>query len=333
MTTTVPTAASVGAGAPSTSRQIRVLVVLAVLAVLAICAYMFLFLTGSWDYAMKIRGRQVLSMVLVGYASAYSAVLFQTITNNRILTPSVMGFDNLFVLIQTLVVFFFGASALALIDARLKFGVEVLVMIGFALLLFRWLFGKRSRDLYVLVLVGIVLGSLFAGLSSLASRMIDPNDFITLQDALFASFNNVEVELLAVSTIAVIGATLYGAKLFRQLDVVALGRDQAICLGVDHRKVVNRSLVLVAVLVSVATALVGPITFLGLLVANLARELMGTFRHRWTVPAATLLAIIALVGGQFVLARLLDYNSALIVVVNFVGGIYFIALLVRGARL
>lgn len=86
-------------------------------------------------------------------------------------------------------------------------------------------------------------------------------------------------------------------------------------------------------LVSVSTALVGPITFLGLLVANLARELVGTFRHRWTVPAATLVAIVALVGGQFVLARLLDYNSSLIVVVNFVGGIYFISLLVRGARL
>ncbi|NCL74349.1 iron chelate uptake ABC transporter family permease subunit [Rhodococcus sp. YH1] len=322
--------------APAATRRrnpARVLVVLAVVAALAVCAYLFLFVTGSWDFAMKIRGRQVLSMVLVGYATAFAAVIFQTVTNNRILTPGVMGFDSLFMLLQTLVVFLFGASALATLDPRLKFGVEVLAMVGFALVLFRWLFDRGSRDLYVLVLVGIVLGALFGGLSSLVSRLIDPNDFMTLQDVLFASFNNVQVDLLAVSALLVVAATAFSVPLLRQLDVVALGREHAIGLGVDHRRVVTRALIVVAVLVSVATALVGPITFLGLLVANLARELVGTFRHRWTVPAATLVAIVALVGGQFVLARLLDYNSSLIVVVNFLGGIYFISLLVRGARL
>ncbi|WP_223304640.1 MULTISPECIES: iron chelate uptake ABC transporter family permease subunit [unclassified Rhodococcus (in: high G+C Gram-positive bacteria)] len=318
---------------PRSDRRTRVLVVLAVIAVAVVCAYMFLFVTGSWNYAMKVRTRQVLSMILVGYATAFAAVIFQTITNNRILTPSVMGFDSLFMLIQTIIVFFFGAGALTAIDPRAKFGVEVLVMIVFALVLYWTLFGRESGDLYVLVLVGIVLGSLFAGLSSLASRLIDPNDFITLQDILFASFNTVHVELLGVSAICVAAATAFSLPLLRQLDVVALGREHAVNLGIEHRKVLNRTLIVIAVLVSVSTALVGPITFLGLLVANLAREITGTFRHRWTIPAAVLLSIIALVGGQFVLARLLDFNSSLIVVINFVGGIYFISLLVRGAKL
>ncbi|MFE7422047.1 iron chelate uptake ABC transporter family permease subunit [Rhodococcus sp. NPDC057529] len=315
------------------SRPARVLTLLAAVAVTAVCCYLFLDVTGSWTYAMKIRSRQVTSMVLVGYATAVAAVVFQTVTNNRILTPSVMGFDSLFVLIQTLIVFFFGAGALATFDPRIKFGVEILAMIGFALALYWWLFGKRAKDLYVLVLVGIVLGTLFASLSSLASRLIDPNDFITLQDLLFASFNTVHADLLGISVVLVVAATVYALPLLRQLDVIALGRDHAVGLGIDHRRVVSRALVVIAILVSVSTALVGPITFLGLLVANLGRELVGTFVHRWTIPAAALVAVIALVGGQFVLARLLDYNSALIVVINFFGGIYFISLLVRGARL
>jgi iron complex transport system permease protein len=121
-------------------------------------------------------------------------------------------------------------------------------------------------------------------------------------------------------------------RLLPRLDVVALGRDTAVGLGVDHRRAVNRALLAVAVLVAVATALVGPITFLGLLVANLARQLLRTHRHAWVLAGAALLGLLALVGGQLVLEQVFGFNSSLSVVVNFVGGIVFIALLIREPR-
>ncbi|MFI7615782.1 iron chelate uptake ABC transporter family permease subunit [Nonomuraea terrae] len=198
--------------------------------------------------------------------------------------------------------------------------------------LHRWLFGRDGRDLYVLVLAGVVFGTLFGSLSSLAQRLINPNDFVVLQDSLFASFNQVDPGLLAFSAVVVAAMAVWTARLSARLDVVALGRDTALNLGVNHASVVNQALVVVAVMVSVATALVGPVTFLGLLVANLARQLTGTFRHRTVVPAATLLSVIVLVGGQAVLERVFGMNTALSVIINFAGGAYFIALLIRESR-
>ncbi|WP_211347019.1 iron chelate uptake ABC transporter family permease subunit [Saccharothrix australiensis] len=313
-------------------REHRVLALLALAAAATVVAFCVIALRGNWEYALAIRARKVAAMVVVGSAVAVSSVLFQTVTNNRVLTPGIMGFDSLFVLIQTLVVYFFGALALSSADPRLLFAGQVVAMVVFAGALYRWLFDRRSRDLYVLVLVGVVCGTLFSSLSSLASRLINPNDFVVLQDTLFANFNSVDRDLLAVSAVLVAVVSLWVVRLFPRLDVLALGREHALNLGVDHRSVVNQVLVAVAVLVSVATALVGPITFLGLLVANVARQLAGASRHRVVVPASALLAVVALVGGQLVLERVFALDTALSVIINFVGGIYFIALLIREAK-
>ena len=118
----------------------------------------------------------------------------------------------------------------------------------------------------------------------------------------------------------------------RVLDVLTLGRDNATALGVEYRREVLAVLAIVSVLVSVSTALVGPITFFGLLVANLAYQLMGTHRHAVILPAAALLGVLTLVGGQVVLEHAFGLNTVLSVVIEFVGGIVFILLLVRGGR-
>ena len=308
------------------------LVTLGVGALVAVAAFLLVDVTGSWAFALEPRGRKVVAMVLVGCAVAISTVQFQTVTNNAILTPSIMGFDALYVLIQSVAVYAFGAVAVVRLPVELRFVIEAAMMIGFAMVLHRWLFARRARDLYVLVLAGIVFGTLFRSGSNLVSRLIDPNEFQTLQDRMFASFNSVDTRLLAFSAVVVLVCGLLAWHSRRELDVIALGRDTALTLGVDHHRVVNRQLGVVAVLVAVSTALVGPITFFGLLVANLARQLLGSFHHRSTLPAAALLGILALVGGQFVLERVLGYATALSIVINLVGGVYFLGLLMKGTR-
>ncbi|MGY1748588.1 iron chelate uptake ABC transporter family permease subunit [Modestobacter sp. SYSU DS0511] len=330
---TVSPAAATATEAQRAARRRRVLLLLGLVAL--VCAGLFLTVgvTGSWEFSLRLRSRRLAAMVVVGIAVAVATVLFQTVTNNRILTPSIMGFDSLFVLIQTVGVFWFGAGTLAGTDVRLRFLVDLVALVAFGALLYRMLFGQTQRDVYVLVLVGVVLGTLFTSLTLLVSRLIDPNEFLTLQDLLFASFNGVDPQLLTLAAVIVAAVLVGVVRLVPRLDVVALGRDTAVGLGVDHRRVVAVSLLAMTVLVGVSTALVGPITFLGLLVANLARQLLGTHRHAWALPGASLLAVIALVGGQLVLEQVFGFNSSLSIVINFVGGIVFIALLTREPRL
>lgn len=313
------------------SRPATVLIVLAVLAVICIGLFMTLGVRGNWGFVIPFRGRRLLALLLVGYSVAVSTVLFQTVTGNRILTPSIMGFDALYVLVQTATVFFFGTVALVQTDPHLRFAMEVGLMIGFSWILFRWLFLGEERSLHLLVLIGIVFGVFFRSLSNFMQRMLDPNAFQVLQDVLFASFSTVDTTLLGIS-FAIVGlVTLVLWRLGPYFDVLTLGRPQAINLGVPYRRMVVSVLVMVSVLVAVSTALVGPVTFFGLLVASLAHGLTGTGRHRHVLPAAALVAIVCLVGGQTLLERVFAFDTALAIIIEFVGGLVFILLVIRGA--
>ena len=308
------------------------LLLLALAALAAIVLFMTYDLKGSLSFALELRGRKVAGMAIVGVAVAYSSVLFHTTTHNRILTPSLMGFDSLYVLIQTGAAFLFGTGAFLSLDVRIRFGLEVTLMLGFAALLYRLLFGRENRDLFMLVLAGIIVGTIFASMTSLLTRLIDPNEFMTLQDLLFANFSAVNQDLLVVSALAMGAVILFNWPLLGQLDVVALGREHSVNLGVNYHRLVKRCLVAIAILVSVSTALVGPVAFLGLLVSNLAYQFTGTFRHRWTVPAASLTALVTLIGGQFLVQEVFAFQTRLSVTVSFVGGLYFILPLLREAR-
>lgn len=306
------------------------LAVIGLLALGAVAAFLLLGVRGSWSFALQFRGMKLAAMLLVAYAIAVSSVLFQAITHNRILTPSVMGFDALYILIQSLVVLGLGIDPLRMEGGNaLRFGLEVVAMTGFACLLFRGLFTGASQSLHLMLLTGIVCGLLFRSLSSFVVRLIDPNEFAYLQDRMFASFNAIQLELFWVALGAVLLASTLAWRLRHRYDVLALGRDMAVNLGVDYRRTVLLTLVAVSVMVSVSTALVGPVVFFGLLVSNLAALTMGTDRHRWLVPAAVLWAVVFLVGGQALLERVLALNATVSIVIEFIGGLLFLLLVTR----
>lgn len=316
------------------ARTQRVTLVFTVLTLttIAVCVlFMTLGARGSWSFVLPFRGVKLFGLALVGIAIALSTVMFQTIINNRILTPSIMGFDALYALIQTILVFMFGAADVSAFDKRLMFVAETGLMLLFAMLLYRWLFSATSRSLHLLLLVGIVFGVLFRSISGFMQRIIDPTEFLILQDRLFASFNSIDQTLLVISTIILGGCIVASWLMLPKLDVLALGREHAIALGLNHRLMVSITLLLVIVMVSVSTALVGPVSFFGLLVANLAYLLMPTARHAIILPTAALLGIIFLAGGQVILERVFGLDTALSVVIEFVGGIFFLLLVIRGA--
>lgn len=308
------------------------LALLAGAALLAAVLFMTLNARGNWDFVLGFRGRKLWGLALVAYAIAVSTVLFQTVTGNRILTPAIMGFDHLYQLVQTGLVFVLGGFAYATLDPQLRFAGDLVVMVSLSLLLFRWLFGRAARSLHLLVLVGIVFGVLFRSLSNLMQRLIDPNEFAVLQDALFASFNAIDPTLLGLATLILAAVSLAGLPLLPRLDVLLLGRDAAVGLGVDHVRTVSAVLAIVAVMVSVSTALVGPVLFFGLLTAHLAYLVMPGYRHIHVLPAAVLIGLIGLIGGQAVLEHVFGYNTALSIIIEFVGGLTFLYLLLRTKR-
>ncbi|GLR10274.1 enterobactin ABC transporter permease [Mixta theicola] len=304
---------------------------LSALALAFIVLFMTINLGGNIGYILVHRSLILATMLLVAFASGIATLLFQTVTNNRILTPSVMGLETLFILIQTLLIFFIDANGLKMLGTTGQFICEAAILVLFSTFLYRWLLGRIGINLHMVLLVGLVCGTLFRSISGLLQRLLEPGEFAILQSRIFATFTRAAPEIIAISGVAVLAVALIVWRMRHSLDVIALGRDMSIGLGVAWRRRVTLILLLVSLLVALSTALVGPLTFFGLLVANLSYQLIGSHRHQYLLPGVVLTGIITLVGGQVILERLLHMAGSLSVVIEFVGGALFLWFLIKKA--
>jgi iron complex transport system permease protein len=300
-------------------------------ALVCIAAYMAIGLRGNYGFVLTLRATKLAALIQVSVSIAISTVIFQTVTNNRILTPAIMGLDALYLFGQMLLVFLLGGVGYAALDPQLKFSGEVLLLMGLATSLLLPMLRRRT-DMGLMLLAGVIFGVLFRSLQSLLARLVDPNDFAVAQSMSFANFNNVRTDLLIFATILTAIAAVIAWRARHVLDIVALGADSAIGLGVTWTRTVTGLLLLVSALVAVSTALVGPIAFFGLLVVAIAERIVDSRRHAILVPAAILTAVIILVGGQTLFQHGLGNSSTLGVVIEFAGGLAFLILLFLGSR-
>ncbi|MCS4470360.1 iron chelate uptake ABC transporter family permease subunit [Clostridium botulinum] len=312
----------------------RRVVLLGVFSIALIILFIFTGISkGNYDYVLPRRILKVLAISLTAGSIAFSSMIFQTIANNRILTPSVLGLDSLYMFIQTFVVFILGANNKAVMNSNFNFLISISLMVVFSMILYRFLFKREDKNIFFLLLTGLIFGTLFQSLAAFMQTIIDPNAFLVIQDKMFASFNKVNTDVLLISIIGILLVLAYVYDYVKVLDVMLLGREQAINLGVSYDKVVKKMLIVVSILVSISTALVGPITFLGLLSVNLTYEFINSYKHKYLIIGSVFISIIALVGGQFFVERFLNFGTTLSVIINFIGGIYFMYLLLKESKL
>ncbi|MCG1010189.1 iron chelate uptake ABC transporter family permease subunit [Salinicoccus sp. ID82-1] len=311
----------------------RLLIVLSILTlVIGGCYILYQLNFDILFYQLPSRLNRVVTMIIVGTAIAISTVIFQTITRNRILTPSIMGLDSVYLFIQTVIVFIGGAQSILLMNDFVNYIASMLILVLFTVLVFRYLFKFTGSHVFLLLLIGIILGTFFSSLSSFMQMLINPDDFLILQSSMFASFNAINESLIWITGGVVLLMLVIVLKDFHSLDVIALGRDHAVNLGVNYDRKISQLLLIIAVLVSVATALVGPIMFLGLLVVNLAHEMFRTFKHRYLLIGSTLIAVITLLLGQMLTQYVFKQAVEISVIINLAGGIYFIILMLKESR-
>lgn len=293
--------------------------------------YLFLGLEGNVGYILTRRATRMLAIVTTGAVIAVATVIFQTITNNRLLTPSLIGLDSLYQLLQTFIIFFYGSTSITIVNQKINFIISIALMIVFALVLFKILF-KRNHNVYLILLIGLIFGTFFQSFTTFMQVLIDPNEFMMIQNRMFASFNNVQTDLLYLALGILLLTFIYLFRFFKYLDVLSLGKQHAINLGVEYDKIVQRLMIIVAILISIATALVGPITFLGILVVNVTYEMFKTYRHSILLTATIIISVIALVGGQLVVDRIFSFSTTLSVIINLMGGSYFLYLILKENR-
>ena len=316
--------------------NLRKLVIMTVLVLLAAAAYMLVDVKFEneklFRYAMKIRAPKLIVMLITAFAIGGASIVFQSIINNTIVTPCLLGMNSLYTLIHTAVVFFAGSGSILAVNANLSFMVDLLLMGTAATVIYSYLFRKTKHNVLYVLLIGTVLTSFFSSIQTTLTRVMDPNEYDSLLSTLVASFSNVNSEIILFSLVVLAAVIFCLRKELALLDVLTLGKDQATNLGVDYDRCIRRLLLGVTLCIAVATAMVGPISFLGLIIANLSRQLLKTYRHRTLIIGSAMFGMIVLIGGQLIVEHVFTYSIPVSVFITVGGGVYFLYLLLTNRR-
>ncbi|MEE1880724.1 iron chelate uptake ABC transporter family permease subunit [Pseudomonas soli] len=291
----------------------------------------FLLLGSGLDFSYVIPKRLVRlgAIVVAGVCIALSSVMFQTLAGNRVLTPAIMGYEGIYLLFQAVLVLWLGTGSVALLGAQGNALLSMALMLGYSWLLQRWLLREGRGDVYRLLLLGLVLTMVLGTFTQFIQLKTSPGEFSILQSLGYTSFNRAQPAQVLYSGLLVAAVAVLVARGTRVLDVLALGRDQAIALGLDHGRCLRLQMALIAVLVAVSTSLVGPTAFMGVFVANIAYALARSARHQVILPLACAVAIGMFLLAQLLVEHLFNYRTSVSILVNLVCGAYFLALMVR----
>ncbi len=309
----------------------KILTFMTIITIAITIAY-FLFDTNMnnpklFAYAMKIRTPKIIAMLISAFAIGSASIVFQSIINNRIVTPCLLGMNSMYTLIHTAIIFVVGSGSIFATNSNLAFAVDLILMGTVATLVYSYLFKKTNHNVLYVLLIGTVMTSFFSSIQTTMTRIMDPNEYDTLLATLVASFNNVNSEIIIFSVLVLIAVVVVLRKEISLLNVLTLGKSQAINLGVDYDKCIRRLLLGVTLYISVATAMVGPISFLGLIIANLSRQLLKTYRHSQLIYGSVIFGMLTLMAGQFVVEHIYSYAIPISVFITTAGGIYFLYLL------
>ena len=316
--------------------NLRKLIIMAALVLAAAAAYMLVEVNFSnaklVHYAMQIRTPKLIAMLITAFAIGGASIVFQSIINNTIVTPCLLGMNSLYTLIHTAVVFCVGSGNVLAVNANASFAVDLFIMGVAATLIYSYLFQKTKHNVLYVLLIGTVLTSFFGSIQSTLTRVMDPNEYDSLLATLVASFSNINSEIILFSLIVLAAIIFVLRRELALLDVLTLGKEQAINLGVDYDRCIRRLLLGVTLCIAVATAMVGPISFLGLIIANLSRQLLRTYRHSQLILGSAFFGMIVLVGGQLIVEHVFTYAIPVSVFITVGGGLYFLYLLLTKRR-
>ncbi|MDR2047536.1 MAG: iron chelate uptake ABC transporter family permease subunit [Clostridiales bacterium] len=330
----------VRAGVPSKKTHAVIFGALAVLLLAAVTVYIYsrtfakserLGLPMTRDAFTSITGRAVphlIGMAASGIVIASVSLAFQTVTESRILTPSMIGFDSVFVGTQTLIVFFLGSAAKIFANAYLNYLISAGVMIVVSMLMYGAVLRKNKNNIVFLLMFGLILSGIIRSGASYLQVIMNANDFYQVRAATAVTVNNMNTDIIYLAAPLMLAVSLAMFLRARTYDVMSLGAANAKSLGVRYEREVNFNLIIISLGMSISTALIGSLTFLGLLAVNISREIFKTYKHSTLFFASGAVAALALIAGQAI-TELLQGAIPLTVVIDLAGCSYMFYLILK----
>ncbi|WP_162140081.1 iron chelate uptake ABC transporter family permease subunit [Haploplasma axanthum] len=328
-------------------KQKKMFLVISIILILLSLTYIFLWVFTQSDLIkkgynpnmlsvylkiIKRRSIQLLAIIVSTILISTSSLVFQTLTKNRILTPSILGFDAIFIVTQTLLVSLLGITSIYISNVYTNFFISVVAMIGVTLLIYKLVLSKNKNNVILLLLVGMVITSLAGSISNFIQVFMSPEEFQTVSSLTTISLTNINEQLVFVALPILLLLVFLFYRKNKVYDVMSLGDEHAIGLGVEYNRETKISLIYIAIAVAISTALIGQLMFLGLIAVNSAREIFKTNKHSILIFASSVIGFIVLMLGQ-VVVELFGNRTSVSVLINLIGGSYMIYLIIKENRI
>jgi len=280
---------------------------------------------NSLDQTVVLQWRlpRALAAIILGGCLAVAGALFQTVTRNPLASPDVLGLSNGAFTGMLLTMVFVSTSWTALTVGAVVGGVATAVVIGM-------LAGRGGMQGFRMIVIGIGIAAMLASANTWMLLQIE------LETAMFASawgtgsLNGVTVAPVIGAAVCAVCLLAMLAPLTRRLRQLDLGDDLAIASGARPALVRRLSLLIGVGLVSVATAVIGPVAFIALAAPQVARRLART--PFLSLGLSALVGALLLLAADVIAQHMLPVSLPVGVVTVSVGGIYLVLTLIQEIR-
>lgn len=268
---------------------------------------------------------RTLAGLLAGGALGLAGALMQTLTRNPLADPGLLGVNA-----GASFAIVLGAALIGITSPTEQLLLAFCGALAASLLVaFTGSQGGGQLSPVRLTLAGVALAAVLEGLSSGISLLnADVYDQLRFWQA--GSLDIRTLHTLKIVVLPVLLAAIAALMLSRSLNSLSLGSDTATALGSKVARTQLLGLLIITVLCGSATALVGPIAFIGLMMPHMARWLVGA-GHRWSL-SATLIATPALLLFADMIGRVIVPGELRVSVVSAFIGAPVLIVLVRRAR-
>ena len=311
--------------------------ILSVMVVLLVAAYLLIPTKNSStvsNFILQRRFLKLLVMVIVSCAIPISTISFQTVVQNRFLTPGVLGIESLFVFIQSGLYYFESLVGVKVEQSVIIYSVTIAIQIGLLLLLMNASKGMMLSNFKVLLLLTMAFSMLLRNASTFLQVLMDPNEFDKLQSSLYPSFQKMNAQPMmigvAIGLFVLLMMVFY--RIRHQLDALHLGVDGAKMLGINTKRLSNVVIVIVIIMSSLSTILVGPLQFLGFMIANLTYQLTKEYKHGVLWLFSAVLGLVIVLAAQLIVERIILLTIPISVFIEGIGGVLYLILLVKGEK-
>jgi len=273
----------------------------------------------------QLRLPRVLAAIIIGASLSVTGVAYQSVFQNPLASPGTLGAQN-GAAFGAAIALFFSASSFVVTGVSFITGMASVVLVYFVS---RYMKGNRTL---ILILSGTLIGTLFSSGTSFLKLIADTSNTLpAITYWLMGSLADIRMTHLALlAGLNCVGMIIL--MLFRwQLNVLTLGEEEALSLGVDVKRVRNIILIVATFMTASCVAVCGVIGWVGLIIPHFVRRKFGS-DHRYLLSHSIIYGATFLVAVDFVARTIATTEIPIGILTSFIGAPLFFYMMAKGEQ-